>query len=87
MARTFTKEEFQIALDRALAQKLAEEAGSEEDEELSHKTTKMKSKLALQRLELYPRRGSTAHLSRKSSNPLAQSAVVAAAPAAETTNA
>ena len=35
MARTFTKEEFQIALDRALAQKLAEEAGSEEDEEPS----------------------------------------------------
>ena len=35
MARTFTKEEFQIALDRALAQKLAEEAGSEGDEEPS----------------------------------------------------
>ena len=35
MARTFTKEEFQIALDRALAQKLAEEAGSDEDDDSS----------------------------------------------------
>ena len=35
MARTFTKEEFQIALDRALAQKLAAEAGSEEDDDSS----------------------------------------------------
>jgi len=36
MARTFTKEEFQIALDRALAQKLAEEAGSDEDDDSSN---------------------------------------------------
>ena len=35
MARTFTKEEFQIALDRAVAQKLAEEAGSDEDDNTS----------------------------------------------------
>jgi hypothetical protein len=36
MARTFTKEEFQNALDRALAQKLAEVAGSDEDDASSN---------------------------------------------------
>ena len=35
MARTFTRDEFQIALDRAVAQKLAEEAGSDEDDNAS----------------------------------------------------
>ena len=42
MARTFTKEEFQIALDRALAQKLAEEAGSDAEEEGSSTTEEEK---------------------------------------------
>ena len=85
MARTFTKEEFQIALDRALAQKLAEEAGSEGDEEPSQQDDEDDEQIGV--ADSYPRRGSTAHLSKKSSNPLAQAAVVAAAPAAETINA
>ena len=47
MARTFTKEEFQIALDRALAQKLAEEAGSERDDEPSQQDDEYEEKIGV----------------------------------------